>query len=96
LLKFDYFYWGSVTTVNEIQTILWHLQKDLAPFRWGKLGEIVYFLDVSIRFYLFILQKLYFWDLVVFGANFWQVCCDGCNVWVHAECDKISSELLKV
>ncbi|XP_045786262.1 histone-lysine N-methyltransferase ATX3-like isoform X2 [Trifolium pratense] len=23
------------------------------------------------------------------------VCCDGCNVWVHAECDKISSKLLK-
>ena len=26
----------------------------------------------------------------------YQVCCDGCNVWVHAECDKISSQLLKV
>ncbi|KAI9085586.1 hypothetical protein K1719_032429 [Acacia pycnantha] len=24
-----------------------------------------------------------------------HVCCDGCNVWVHAECDKISSKLLK-
>ncbi|PNX64647.1 histone-lysine N-methyltransferase ATX3-like protein, partial [Trifolium pratense] len=24
------------------------------------------------------------------------VCCDGCNVWVHAECDKISSKLLKM
>ncbi|XP_038709358.1 histone-lysine N-methyltransferase ATX3-like [Tripterygium wilfordii] len=23
------------------------------------------------------------------------VCCDGCNVWVHAECDQISSKLLK-
>ncbi|XP_022898395.1 histone-lysine N-methyltransferase ATX5-like isoform X1 [Olea europaea var. sylvestris] len=23
------------------------------------------------------------------------VCCDGCNVWVHAECANISSELLK-
>nr|XP_011468938.1 PREDICTED: histone-lysine N-methyltransferase ATX3 [Fragaria vesca subsp. vesca] len=23
------------------------------------------------------------------------VCCDGCNVWVHAECDKISSNVLK-
>ncbi|XP_061372884.1 histone-lysine N-methyltransferase ATX3-like, partial [Gastrolobium bilobum] len=23
------------------------------------------------------------------------VCCDGCNVWVHAECDKISSKLFK-
>ncbi|MED6174976.1 hypothetical protein PIB30_074103 [Stylosanthes scabra] len=27
------------------------------------------------------------------GGNW--VCCDGCNVWVHAECDKISSKLLK-
>jgi hypothetical protein len=24
------------------------------------------------------------------------VCCDGCNVWVHAECDNISSKLFKV
>ncbi|OIW02310.1 hypothetical protein TanjilG_11204 [Lupinus angustifolius] len=24
-----------------------------------------------------------------------QVCCDGCNVWVHAECAKISSKLFK-
>ncbi|KAM5555633.1 histone-lysine N-methyltransferase ATX3 [Rosa sericea] len=23
------------------------------------------------------------------------VCCDGCNVWVHAECDKISSKVFK-
>ncbi|KAK9910193.1 hypothetical protein M0R45_034164 [Rubus argutus] len=23
------------------------------------------------------------------------VCCDGCNVWVHAECDKISSKFFK-
>ncbi|KAF5451745.1 hypothetical protein F2P56_026823 [Juglans regia] len=23
------------------------------------------------------------------------VCCDGCNVWVHADCDNISSELFK-
>ncbi|KAL6131074.1 hypothetical protein ACLB2K_069452 [Fragaria x ananassa] len=23
------------------------------------------------------------------------VCCDGCNVWVHAECDKISSKVLE-
>ncbi|XP_019440441.1 PREDICTED: histone-lysine N-methyltransferase ATX3-like isoform X1 [Lupinus angustifolius] len=23
------------------------------------------------------------------------VCCDGCNVWVHAECDNISSKLFK-
>ncbi|GMN42921.1 hypothetical protein TIFTF001_012121 [Ficus carica] len=23
------------------------------------------------------------------------VCCDGCNVWVHAECDKISGKLFK-
>ncbi|KAJ4828953.1 hypothetical protein Tsubulata_028376 [Turnera subulata] len=23
------------------------------------------------------------------------VCCDGCNVWVHAECDNISGKLLK-
>lgn len=22
--------------------------------------------------------------------------CDGCKVWVHAECDKISSNLFKV
>ncbi|XP_024020947.1 histone-lysine N-methyltransferase ATX3 isoform X2 [Morus notabilis] len=29
------------------------------------------------------------WD----GGNW--VCCDGCNVWVHAECDKISGKLLK-
>jgi len=36
---------------------LWDLQKDLAPFRWWKLGEIVYFLNVSIRFYLFISTK---------------------------------------
>ncbi|KAF7826177.1 histone-lysine N-methyltransferase ATX3 [Senna tora] len=27
------------------------------------------------------------------GGNW--VCCDGCNVWVHAECDKISSKLFK-
>ncbi|KAI9073765.1 hypothetical protein K1719_044262 [Acacia pycnantha] len=27
------------------------------------------------------------------GGNW--VCCDGCNVWVHAECDKISDKLLK-
>ncbi|KAE9605740.1 putative histone-lysine N-methyltransferase transcription regulator PHD family [Lupinus albus] len=27
------------------------------------------------------------------GGNW--VCCDGCNVWVHAECAKISSELFK-
>ncbi|XP_030489203.2 histone-lysine N-methyltransferase ATX3 [Cannabis sativa] len=27
------------------------------------------------------------------GGNW--VCCDGCNVWVHAECDKISGKLLK-
>ncbi|KAG2720563.1 hypothetical protein I3760_02G041100 [Carya illinoinensis] len=27
------------------------------------------------------------------GGNW--VCCDGCNVWVHAECDNISSELFK-
>ncbi|KAL2336200.1 hypothetical protein Fmac_010646 [Flemingia macrophylla] len=27
------------------------------------------------------------------GGNW--VCCDGCNVWVHAECDKISSRLFK-
>jgi hypothetical protein len=25
-----------------------------------------------------------------------QVCCDGCNVWVHAECENISSKLFKV
>uniref|UniRef100_A0A2N9HXA4 Histone-lysine N-methyltransferase n=1 Tax=Fagus sylvatica TaxID=28930 RepID=A0A2N9HXA4_FAGSY len=24
-----------------------------------------------------------------------QVCCDGCNVWVHAECENISSKLFK-
>lgn len=23
------------------------------------------------------------------------MCCDGCNVWVHAECAKISSKLFK-
>ncbi|XP_022734043.1 histone-lysine N-methyltransferase ATX3-like isoform X3 [Durio zibethinus] len=28
------------------------------------------------------------------GGNW--VCCDGCNVWVHAECDNISSKLFKV
>uniref|UniRef100_A0A2P2LUG2 Histone-lysine N-methyltransferase ATX3 n=1 Tax=Rhizophora mucronata TaxID=61149 RepID=A0A2P2LUG2_RHIMU len=27
------------------------------------------------------------------GGNW--VCCDGCNVWVHAECDKIPSKLFK-
>ncbi|XP_062155071.1 histone-lysine N-methyltransferase ATX3 [Alnus glutinosa] len=27
------------------------------------------------------------------GGNW--VCCDGCNVWVHAECDNISSKLFK-
>ncbi|KAG6592922.1 Histone-lysine N-methyltransferase ATX3, partial [Cucurbita argyrosperma subsp. sororia] len=27
------------------------------------------------------------------GGNW--VCCDGCNVWVHAECDKISGKLFK-
>ncbi|XP_031262941.1 histone-lysine N-methyltransferase ATX3 isoform X2 [Pistacia vera] len=27
------------------------------------------------------------------GGNW--VCCDGCNVWVHAECDKISSKVFK-
>ncbi|XP_014492518.1 histone-lysine N-methyltransferase ATX3 [Vigna radiata var. radiata] len=27
------------------------------------------------------------------GGNW--VCCDGCNVWVHAECDKITSRLFK-
>ncbi|KAM7276275.1 hypothetical protein ACFE04_018141 [Oxalis oulophora] len=27
------------------------------------------------------------------GGNW--VCCDSCNVWVHAECDNISSELFK-
>ncbi|GLT84778.1 hypothetical protein SLE2022_029920 [Rubroshorea leprosula] len=27
------------------------------------------------------------------GGNF--VCCDGCNVWVHAECDNISTKLFK-
>ncbi|KAJ1414709.1 Zinc finger, PHD-type [Sesbania bispinosa] len=27
------------------------------------------------------------------GGNW--VCCDGCNVWVHAECDKISNKLFK-
>ncbi|KAK7338057.1 hypothetical protein VNO77_18654 [Canavalia gladiata] len=27
------------------------------------------------------------------GGNW--VCCDGCNVWVHAECDKISSKQFK-
>lgn len=27
------------------------------------------------------------------GGNW--VCCDGCNVWVHAECDKISTEHFK-
>ncbi|GAV64423.1 PHD domain-containing protein/PWWP domain-containing protein/SET domain-containing protein/SAND domain-containing protein/PHD_2 domain-containing protein/zf-HC5HC2H_2 domain-containing protein [Cephalotus follicularis] len=27
------------------------------------------------------------------GGNW--VCCDGCNVWVHAECENISSELFK-
>ncbi|KAL5796020.1 hypothetical protein ACOSQ2_000840 [Xanthoceras sorbifolium] len=27
------------------------------------------------------------------GGNW--VCCDGCNVWVHAECDKISGKHLK-
>ncbi|XP_028791077.1 histone-lysine N-methyltransferase ATX3 [Neltuma alba] len=27
------------------------------------------------------------------GGNW--VCCDGCNVWVHAECDNISGKLLK-
>nr|KYP50996.1 Histone-lysine N-methyltransferase ATX3 [Cajanus cajan] len=27
------------------------------------------------------------------GGNW--VCCDGCDVWVHAECDKISSKLFK-
>ena len=25
-----------------------------------------------------------------------QVCCDGCNVWVHPECENISSRLFKV
>ena len=25
-----------------------------------------------------------------------QVCCDGCNVWVHAECENISNKLFKV
>ncbi|KAJ0111835.1 hypothetical protein Patl1_00604 [Pistacia atlantica] len=27
------------------------------------------------------------------GGNW--VCCDGCNVWIHAECDKISSKVFK-
>lgn len=25
-----------------------------------------------------------------------QVCCDGCNVWIHAECAKIPHKFLKV
>lgn len=38
-IYFNYFY---VLAATKIKTILWHLQKDLASFRWWELGEIVF------------------------------------------------------
>lgn len=87
---------GSVLSVTEIKTILWHLQKDLAPFRWRWLGEIVKFsIRCLLHFNLFLFQyriKI----LRYCGTELSQVCCDGCNACVHAECDKISSKFFKV
>lgn len=35
--------------------------------------------------------------LISFGDELLnQVCCDGCNVWVHAECAKVSTQHFKV
>lgn len=40
--------------------------------------------------------RLFALSINIVGNCLDQVCCDGCNVWVHAECDKISSKLFKV
>lgn len=82
----------NISTVTKIWAILWHLQEDLAPFRWRELGEIIRKSKLGLLFVLFFSLFRDCWTLTLWI----QVCCDGCNVWVHAECDNISSKLFKV
>lgn len=80
-----------VFTVMEIKTVLWCMQEDLASFRRWEMGEIM----VPYLVFLFMILLTGFLNFFA-GLISYQVCCDGCNVWVHAECAKISSKLFKV
>jgi hypothetical protein len=78
-----------------IKAVLWHMQEDLAPHRWWKLGKSLeesLSLSLSLRFcYNFnVLVNTLDTDLQAVSC---QVCCDECQLWVHVECDQMCSNM---
>lgn len=88
LLKYDFL----CCSVEEIKAVLWYMQKNLASFRWWELGEIFFVLILVFEFLAGKLEE----TKNLSSRDILQVCCDGCDVWVHVECTDISSNALKV
>jgi hypothetical protein len=68
------------SAVIAVETILWHMQENLAPHRWWKLGKSL----EEYMLWLYILLNILGTDL---KGTLCQVCCDECQIWVHVECD---------
>jgi hypothetical protein len=68
------------SAVIAVETILWHMQENLAPHRWWELGKGL----EEYMLWLYILLNILGTDL---KGTLFQVCCDECQIWVHVECD---------
>ena len=76
-----------ISAAIAVKAVLWHMQENLAPHRWWKLGK-------SLEIYVF--RRCYILHVLLICP--WvkahnlqhpslQVCCDECQIWVHVECD---------
>jgi len=65
--------------VIAVEIILWHMQGNLAPHKWWKLGK-------SLEEYMLCCMSL---DILGTGlkGTLSRVCYDECQIWVHIECD---------
>lgn len=84
----------SYVPVKKNETLLRHMQKDSESIRQWNLGKLVFIWEFYVLLVSLDMPLFNYPNVSFYSKN--QVRCNGCKIWVHAECDTFSKSNFKV